>query len=75
MILSVSITTVFADEIISDPNEPLEYSFVIESSGEGDEINPRADIIEWRYKTINGYLYRRKYNYTKHKWIGHWERV
>ena len=71
---SAGITTVFAEEIISDPNEPLEFSFEIETEG-GTEINPRADIIKWRYKIVNNQLYRRKYNYTKHVWIGHWEKV
>lgn len=75
IIISAGVTAVFAEEIVSDPNEPLEYSFVIESSEEGEEVNPRADIIGWRYKIMNGHLYRRKYNYTKQIWIGHWERV
>lgn len=32
----------------------------------------RADIIEWRYKTENGKIYKRKYNYSKEKWVGNW---
>lgn len=32
----------------------------------------RGDKIEWRYKTVNGVLYKRKYNVTKKKWIGKW---
>lgn len=36
-------------------------------------IQPKADIIEWRYKTENGKLYRRKFNYSKDRWIGNWE--
>lgn len=40
----------------------------------GDEgIMPHSDIIEWRYKEINGDLYRRQYNYTRQYWIGEWE--
>lgn len=36
-------------------------------------ISPRrGDVIEWRYKTVNGVLYKRKYNKTTHKWIGKW---
>ena len=36
-------------------------------------ISPRRDDkIEWRYKTVNGVLYKRKYNVTKKKWIGKW---
>lgn len=37
------------------------------------EIQPKADIIGWRYKTIDNKLYRRQYNYTKQMWIGNWE--
>jgi hypothetical protein len=40
---------------------------------ESNTINPHADIIEWRYKSENGKLYRRLYNYSKMKWIGEWE--
>lgn len=42
----------------------------------GDEtVSPCSDDIRWRYKFIDGILYRRKYNYTKEIWIGKWERV
>lgn len=36
------------------------------------EIQPKADIIGWRYKTIDNKLYRRQYNYTKQMWIGNY---
>jgi hypothetical protein len=75
MILAAGFTNVFAEEIINDPDEPLEYSYEIETNEDNPEINPRADIIKWRYKTINGHIYRRKYNYTKQIWIGNWEPV
>lgn len=35
-------------------------------------IEPRADIIEWRYKIINGKLYKRQFNHSTGKWIGKW---
>ncbi|MDK2808583.1 MAG: hypothetical protein PWP24_1319 [Clostridiales bacterium] len=34
---------------------------------------PFADITGWRYKAINGEMYRRQYNYSKQEWIGEWE--
>lgn len=40
-----------------------------------DTISPYADDIRWVYKTVDGVLYRRKYNYTKQVWIGDWERA
>ena len=42
---------------------------------DGQKATIRKDHIGWRYKVINGDLYRRKYNYTTHTWIGKWERV
>lgn len=30
------------------------------------------DAIVWKYKNINGRLYKRQYNYTTGKWIGDW---
>lgn len=40
--------------------------------GPNPNIEARADIIEWRYKLENGRVYKRRYNYTKQKWIGDW---
>ena len=40
--------------------------------GPNPTIEARADIIEWRYKLKNGRVYKRRYNYTKQKWIGDW---
>jgi len=36
-------------------------------------IIPYADIIDWRFKLVDGKLYRHLYNYTKQEWIGEWE--
>ncbi|MBA1435247.1 hypothetical protein [Bombilactobacillus bombi] len=38
-------------------------------------IEPRRDIIVWRYKTIHGVLYERKYNKSTGQWIGSWRAV
>lgn len=35
-------------------------------------ITPYSDNIQWRYKSINGVLYKRLYNYTRKQWIGEW---
>lgn len=40
---------------------------------ESNSIVPRADRVEWRYKYMNGKLYKRLYNLTKKEWIGKWE--
>lgn len=36
-------------------------------------VQPRSAIIEYRYKVVNGDVYRRLYNYTEQCWIGSWE--
>lgn len=33
---------------------------------------PFSDDIRWRYKSINGILYKRQYNYSTNQWIGKW---
>lgn len=35
-------------------------------------ISPQSDDIRWRYKAINGKMYKRQYNYSTDKWIGNW---
>ncbi|WP_077612377.1 hypothetical protein [Clostridium sp. Marseille-P2415] len=45
----------------------------VPNSVEEPSVWPQSDIIEWRYKTENGKLYKRQYNYTKVKWIGDWK--
>ena len=48
-----------------------EASREITVSEEG--ITPRSEMIEWRYKVIDGVLYRRLFNYTEQCWVGEWE--
>lgn len=64
-------TTLLTVSFIPVCAEPLNHNAISQEN----EISPHADIIEWRYKTINGKLYRRQYNYTKQMWIGNWELV
>lgn len=39
------------------------------------DFSPRKDIIEWRYKLIDGKLYKRQYNCSQNYWIGSWTLV
>lgn len=61
MLISTMGISVYASEA------PVE----IATSEEG--IEPHSDMIEWRYKDVNGVLYRRLYNYSKECWVGEWE--
>ena len=44
-------------------------------SAANSQIEERADAYEWRYKVVNGKLYRRFFNLTKAEWVGDWELV
>ena len=33
------------------------------------EVHTRSDIIDWRYKTENGKMYKRLYKFTTYEWI------
>lgn len=35
-------------------------------------ISPLMDRIDWRFKMINGKLYKRLFNYSMDEWIGDW---
>ena len=53
------------DEII-----PMETE--IEGSAGGGTAEPQSSIYEWRYKVVDGHLYKRLYNCTKLRWEGDW---
>lgn len=38
-------------------------------------METRENSREWRYKVINGKLYRRLFDKTSGKWVGEWEVV
>lgn len=54
----------------SAPNVPPQ-----ETVNDIPQVVPLKQIIDWRYKVINGNLYKRKYNYSTSKWIGEWLKV
>ena len=37
-----------------------------------NSIEPRSDILEWVFKTINGKQYRRLWNATQARWVTDW---
>lgn len=43
---------------------------LIETSQE--ELQPRTDIKEWRFKVMNGHLYKRLYNCSTGRWESDW---
>ncbi|WP_313130878.1 hypothetical protein [Anaerocolumna sp.] len=45
----------------------------VQENSELRDAYPNAHAIGWRYKSENGKVYRRQYNYSRQKWIGEWE--
>lgn len=45
------------------------------AKAEETPILMRAPALEWRYKCIDGKLYRRLYNCSTQEWVGDWELV
>lgn len=72
IISPILFTDVFAHSAISayTPTSTIENTVV---NSEEYLAVPFADIIGWRYKAVDGKMYRRLYNYSKQQWIGNWE--
>lgn len=58
--------------LFASPKITLANEIPSQISTTSESISPYSDIIEWRYKAVNGKLYKRLYNYSKGKWIGEW---
>ena len=51
------------------------WALVPAASAEETSILMRAPALEWRYKIVDGKLYRRLYNCSTQEWVGDWELV
>lgn len=84
LVISIMIASLFninlANKEYTLSNQNNMYDIVMLQQGETynnltskkNEIQPRADIYEWRYKMVNGKMYKRLYNCTKNVWVGDW---
>lgn len=72
---SLGISLFSVDAFASSPSTELikPNVQVMEVTQSEQQIQPYSDIIDWRYKSENGKMYRRQYNYSKQEWIGEWE--
>lgn len=66
------IILVFLVATLSNNTSSFEHLEVNDNYEFSDNISVRRDIIGWRYKNINGRLYKRQYNYSKGIWLGKW---
>lgn len=65
-ILIFSIVPISAREDISSNVKNIQYT---------QNLIQKKDVLVWKYKSINGKMYKRLYNKTTGKWIGDWIRV
>ncbi|HHX60280.1 MAG TPA: hypothetical protein GX707_06025 [Epulopiscium sp.] len=63
----------YAADISQNSNHAGNVFKALESSQNNQTIVPYAHIIDWRYKSQGGKVYRRLYNYSREQWIGEWE--
>ena len=62
-------------EVVEDTEEAVDYTVVEDTDVLSESGVARSPIIEYRYKIIDGELYRRLFNYSDECWIGEWEKV
>ena len=62
--LNFSAHTIYAQENIEIVDE-----------GKNGDIEEYKNVYVWKYKVINGNLYKRKYNRVTGEWVGKWTRV
>ncbi|WP_313184997.1 hypothetical protein [Lacrimispora sp.] len=72
-VLTVSTLMLPVDASAQSQEVALPISITSSQNSLLDIAYPRANIIGWRYKSENGKMYRRQYNYSREKWIGEWE--
>jgi len=61
-------STLFCTETYAKTPAGSDTCFAASSWG----ISPLADDIRWRYKIVNGVLYKRQYNSITKEWIVKW---
>lgn len=68
-----SLLLFFASDTTTFAKCSLNNVYTIESTT--SDIEPTASKIVWKYKSVNGVVYRRLYNATTKEWIGDWIQV
>ena len=71
--INVFILKTYATDISQNSNHVDNVFKSLESSQNDQTIVPYAHIIDWRYKSQGGKVYRRLYNYSREQWIVEWE--
>ncbi|MBE6824220.1 MAG: hypothetical protein E7513_02620 [Ruminococcaceae bacterium] len=59
-----AVVCVSAEEVPVDENDGVQLCALVDP-----DVEPMADVIVWKYKTVNGVLYKRRWNETKCVWV------
>lgn len=71
----LSISTPVHAATLENPAKQMEINnitFEADAISDNSIITTRANFIGWRYKNMDGHVYKRQYNYSKKVWIGEW---
>lgn len=66
--IALSVTLTCSYGMTAQASEPVAAVSVVAE----EAAAPRSAIIDWRYKGVDGKLYKRLYNYTEQCWVGDW---
>ena len=72
LVLNLSVFTTISSAQVTT-SQPLSINENFVENKTQDSTITFAQIIGWRYKSENGKVYIRQYNYSRKKWIGEWE--
>ncbi len=70
--LICSMTMLLSCPVTLIPAHAAEAAVPTSTSEDDTTIQPRAAIIEWVFKEVDGKFYRRLYNHQTKEWIGDW---
>ncbi|MTK08110.1 MAG: hypothetical protein F8N38_13630 [Hungatella sp.] len=73
IVVSLNLTALGSEVVYAEPATQQPAVPPVSSTYDTQSYGPLSDIIGWRYKSVDGQVYRRQYNYSKEKWIGDWE--
>ncbi|NNJ33331.1 hypothetical protein [Lacrimispora defluvii] len=73
IVVSLNLAALGSEVVYAQPSTQQPAVPPVLSTYDTQSYSPLSDIIGWRYKSVDGHVYRRQYNYSKEKWIGDWE--
>ncbi len=73
IVVSLNLAALGSEVVYAEPSTLQSAVPPVLETSDPQSYSTLSDIIGWRYKSVDGHVYRRQYNYSKEKWIGEWE--